>query len=91
MIQLKRAYAKPSPEDGFRVLVDRFWPRDLTEKHAKVDLWLQNLAPAPSCTLISEILRLRSAGRNLKRGIERSWRTNTKTSRCSAASTATGR
>lgn len=46
MIQLKRAYAKPSPEDGFRVLVDRFWPRDLTEKHAKVDLWLQNVAPS---------------------------------------------
>ena len=46
MIQLKRAYEKPSPEDGFRVLVERFWPRDLDEKHAKVDLWLKDVAPS---------------------------------------------
>ena len=45
MIQLKRAYEKPSPEDGFRVLVERFWPRDLDEKHAKIDLWLEEAAP----------------------------------------------
>lgn len=48
MIQLKQAYDKPSPQDGFRVLVERFWPRDLTEKHAKLDLWLQELAPSPA-------------------------------------------
>jgi len=46
MIQLKRAYEKPSPEDGFRVLVERFWPRDLDEKHAKLDLWLKEAAPS---------------------------------------------
>jgi uncharacterized protein YeaO (DUF488 family) len=46
MIQLKRAYDKPSPEDGFRVLVDRFWPRDLDEKHAKLGLWLKEVAPS---------------------------------------------
>ena len=46
MIQLKRAHEKPSPEDGFRVLVERFWPRDLDEKHAKIDLWLQEAAPS---------------------------------------------
>jgi len=46
MIQLKGAYEKPSPEDGFRVLVDRFWPRDLDEKHAKIDLWLKEAAPS---------------------------------------------
>jgi uncharacterized protein YeaO (DUF488 family) len=46
MIRLKRVYVKPSPEDGFRVLVERFWPRDLDEKHAKVDLWLQAVAPS---------------------------------------------
>jgi uncharacterized protein YeaO (DUF488 family) len=46
MIQLKRAYEKPSPEDGFRVLVERFWPRDLDEKHAKLGLWLQEVAPS---------------------------------------------
>jgi uncharacterized protein YeaO (DUF488 family) len=46
MIQLKRAYEKPSPKDGFRVLVERFWPRDLDEKHAKFDLWLKEVAPS---------------------------------------------
>jgi uncharacterized protein YeaO (DUF488 family) len=46
MIQLKRAYEKPSPQDGFRVLVERFWPRDLDEKHAKIDLWLKEVAPS---------------------------------------------
>ncbi len=47
MIQLKGAYDKPSPKDGFRVLVERFWPRDLGEKHAKLDLWLKDVAPSP--------------------------------------------
>ncbi len=46
MIQLKRAYDKPSPEDGFRVLVERFWPRDLDEKHAKLALWMKEAAPS---------------------------------------------
>jgi uncharacterized protein YeaO (DUF488 family) len=46
MIQLKRAYEKPSPEDGFRVLVERFWPRNLDEKHAKLDVWLKEVAPS---------------------------------------------
>lgn len=46
MIQLKRAYDKPSPKDGFRVLLERFWPRDLDEKHAKIDLWLKEAAPS---------------------------------------------
>jgi uncharacterized protein YeaO (DUF488 family) len=46
MIQLKRAYEKPCPEDGYRVLVERFLPRDLDEKHAKLDLWLKEVAPS---------------------------------------------
>jgi uncharacterized protein YeaO (DUF488 family) len=46
MIQLKRAYKKPSPKDGFRVLVERFWPRNLDEKHAKLDLWLKEATPS---------------------------------------------
>jgi uncharacterized protein YeaO (DUF488 family) len=46
MIQLTRAYEKTAPEDGFRVLVERFWPRDLDEKHAKLDLWLKEAAPS---------------------------------------------
>jgi uncharacterized protein YeaO (DUF488 family) len=45
MIRLKNAYDPPSPDDGFRVLVERYWPRDLDEKHAKLDLWLEEIAP----------------------------------------------
>ncbi|HXY33308.1 MAG TPA: DUF488 family protein [Planctomycetaceae bacterium] len=46
MIRIKRVYDKAGPEDGFRVFVERFWPRDLTEKHAKLDLWLKDVAPS---------------------------------------------
>lgn len=46
MIRLKSVYAKPSAKDGFRVLVERFWPRELDEKHAKLDLWLKEVAPS---------------------------------------------
>ena len=46
MIQLKRVYEKPSRKDGFRVLVDRLWPRGLTKERAAVDLWLKDVAPS---------------------------------------------
>jgi hypothetical protein len=46
MMSLKRVYQKPEKQDGFRVLVDRFWPRGLTKEKARVDLWLKDLAPS---------------------------------------------
>ena len=46
MIQLKRVYEKPSRTDGWRVLVDRLWPRGLTKERAAVDLWLKDVAPS---------------------------------------------
>lgn len=46
MIQLKRAYEKPSPKDGERILVERLWPRGLTKEKAAVDLWLKDIAPS---------------------------------------------
>jgi uncharacterized protein YeaO (DUF488 family) len=45
-IQIKRAYAAPEKSDGFRILVDRLWPRGLTKEKAKVDLWLKDVAPS---------------------------------------------
>lgn len=45
-IQLKRAYEKPAAGDGFRVLVDRIWPRGMTKENLKVDLWLKEVAPS---------------------------------------------
>jgi uncharacterized protein YeaO (DUF488 family) len=46
MIQLKRAYDKPDSQDGFRVLVEPYWPRDLAEKDAEFDQWLKEVAPS---------------------------------------------
>ena len=45
VIKLKRVYEPPSDEDGYRVLVDRLWPRGLSEESAHVDLWLRRIAP----------------------------------------------
>ena len=47
MIQLKRVYEEPSPHDGYRVLVERLWPRGLTKARVAVDLWLKEVAPSP--------------------------------------------
>jgi uncharacterized protein YeaO (DUF488 family) len=46
MIQAKRVYEKPTKGDGFRVLVDRLWPRGLTKEKAQVDLWMKEIAPS---------------------------------------------
>jgi uncharacterized protein YeaO (DUF488 family) len=47
MIKLKRVYEEPTKEDGFRILVERLWPRGVTKSHAVVDLWLKDIAPSP--------------------------------------------
>ena len=44
-IRVKRVYEGPAKADGYRVLVDRLWPRGLTKEAARVDLWLRPLAP----------------------------------------------
>jgi uncharacterized protein YeaO (DUF488 family) len=46
MILTKRVYEEASKKDGFRVLVDRLWPRGLTKEKAKVDLWMKEIAPS---------------------------------------------
>ena len=46
VIKLKRVYEPPSPEDGFRILVDRLWPRGLSKERAQVDLWMRDIAPS---------------------------------------------
>lgn len=45
-IAIKRAYESASPGDGFRILVDRFWPRGVKQEHARIDLWLKDVAPS---------------------------------------------
>jgi uncharacterized protein YeaO (DUF488 family) len=45
-IKVKRVYEQPEESDGFRILVDRLWPRGLNKERAKVDLWLKEIAPS---------------------------------------------
>jgi len=40
-VMLKRVYDPPAPEDGFRVFVERLWPRGMTKERAKIDLWVK--------------------------------------------------
>lgn len=45
-IKIKRVYEAPEKSDGFRVLVDRVWPRGMTKEKASVDLWLKEIGPS---------------------------------------------
>ena len=45
-VRLKRAYEEPSREDGYRVLVDRLWPRGVSKQQAGLDEWDTDLAPS---------------------------------------------
>jgi uncharacterized protein YeaO (DUF488 family) len=47
MVKTKRAYEPAQRGDGFRVLVDRLWPRGVTKGAACIDLWAKDLAPSP--------------------------------------------
>lgn len=46
MIKTKRIYEPPSREDGFRILVDRLWPRGMSKNKAHIDLWLREIGPS---------------------------------------------
>lgn len=46
-VQIKRAYEPAESGDGYRVLVDRLWPRGVSKKEAGLDEWAKDLAPSP--------------------------------------------
>jgi uncharacterized protein YeaO (DUF488 family) len=46
MFRTKRVYDIPSTDDGYRVLVDRLWPRGLSRAKARISLWLKEIAPS---------------------------------------------
>lgn len=48
MVRIKRAYEEPSRNDGYRVLVDRLWPRGVKKEALRLDLWAKDLAPSPA-------------------------------------------
>jgi len=45
-IRVKRVYEPPAESDGYRVLVDRLWPRGVRKADAHIDLWLKAAAPS---------------------------------------------
>lgn len=45
-VSIKRVYEKPDPADGYRILVDRLWPRGVSKEHAEVDEWLKEVGPS---------------------------------------------
>lgn len=45
--QIKRIFDQAAQEDGFRILVDRLWPRGVSKEHAALDLWMKDVAPSP--------------------------------------------
>jgi uncharacterized protein YeaO (DUF488 family) len=45
-IKIKSAYENPDDGDGYRILVDRLWPRGVSKEKAKIDTWLKELAPS---------------------------------------------
>lgn len=44
-LRRKRAYDTVEPSDGFRVLVDRLWPRGVSKERAAIDLWAKDVSP----------------------------------------------
>lgn len=47
MLKIKRAYEIPDEEDGYRILVDRLWPRGMSKEKIKIDLWEKEITPSP--------------------------------------------
>lgn len=45
-ISIKRVYDEPDSQDGYRILVDRLWPRGMTKERAALDLWMKGIAPS---------------------------------------------
>ena len=46
MIKIKRIYDDYSKTDGYRILIDRLWPRGISKERAKIDLWIKEIAPS---------------------------------------------
>lgn len=45
-LAIKRVHEEPSPDDGYRVLVDRLWPRGLSKERAAADAWMKDVGPS---------------------------------------------
>lgn len=46
-IDIKRIYEEPSINDGYRILVDRVWPRGISKQRAALFMWMKEITPNP--------------------------------------------
>ncbi|KRK96908.1 hypothetical protein FD04_GL001760 [Secundilactobacillus odoratitofui DSM 19909 = JCM 15043] len=44
-LKIERIYTKPADMDGYRILVDRVWPRGISKEKAALDEWFKTIAP----------------------------------------------
>ena len=45
-VRTKRVYDPAEPGDGYRILIDRLWPRGVSRERARLDDWARDLAPS---------------------------------------------
>ncbi|MBQ7421414.1 MAG: DUF488 domain-containing protein [Prevotella sp.] len=46
-LKIKRAYLPAEPTDGYRILIDRLWPRGISKEKADIDEWAKEVTPTP--------------------------------------------
>ena len=73
MIKIKRIY-DAEDEEGYRVLVDRLWPRGVSKEKANLDEWMKEVAPSDE--LRKWFNHEPSSGRVLRRSTWMSWTTS---------------
>ena len=56
-VHIKRVYEPAAKTDGFKVLVDRLWPRGLSKSEVMVDLWMKDVAPSTKLRKSSTMTR----------------------------------
>jgi len=51
MIKIKRIHEGSGKEDGYRILIERIWPKEVTKQKARIDLWMKEIAPSKELTI----------------------------------------
>ena len=69
-IRIKRVYEAPDAADGYRVLVDRLWPRGIKKEHLKSDVWEKDITPSAKLRKWFH----ENIGKTLRIYIERNWK-----------------
>ena len=72
MVRIKRAYDEPGSDDGYRVLVDRLWPRGRKKDALRLDAWAKDIAPRTADSGPGSVTRRRGF-RDSRAGTEQSF------------------